>query len=238
MNIAVMAMLAVAGLASLALLWRWALQRQAGSSLPRQWPVVARPLLSKPELALYRAAQLAFPQWTAVPKAPLSRLLRLQQAQDAQGLYQLIAPQVVTLVLFGPDFMPLHCIDLVSEEQRGRDAFLIKQRALAAAQIPYLAIAPDALVSPGSLTEWLLHESAAAAEPATQGTTQSASQLNSQLDFHSTASHLKETIDSLRARRSRGEPWDDTNSSELPSELPAELTEPGGKRRALDVELH
>lgn len=233
MDYAVLALSAVILFVALMLAWRRNGARRPGSTLPTQWPVATRALLSRPEQTLLRAAQMAFPQWVAVPKAPLSRLLRLQQAQDTQGLYALIAPQVVTLVLFSPEFMPLYCIDMVSDDQRSRDACLIKQRALAAAQVPYVQIQPDAMVSPAALAQWLQRDGPDA-EPATQGTTQSVSQLQ----FDSTRSHLQDTIDSLRARRERGEPWDDSSPSQLPAD-PALLPrgEPG-KRRALDVELH
>lgn len=180
-------------------LGRWAAARPpARAELPREWSVMARPVLNSDERRALRVLREAMPQYTILAKLPLVRLCQARDPQQVRFWYDLLAPLHISFAVCSANGRVLAVVDLEPHRGVSRRATTIKQSVMEACRIRYLLCKAENLPSASEL-QLLLPQQGNVARPVP---------LSQGPKFQQARSTLSDTVRSRRAERSAN--WGDS----------------------------
>ena len=105
-------------------------QRSKRVPLPREWGLMARPVLNGDERRALRLLREALPQYTVLAKLPLVRLCQPRDPQRGRYWYDLLGPLHVSFVVCSANGRVLAAVDLQPERGISARAALIKQSVM------------------------------------------------------------------------------------------------------------
>lgn len=194
----------LAGVASFAAfaLGRWSSRRERRSPLPKEWALMARPVLNSDERRTLRVLREGLPQYIVLAKLPLVRLCHPRDPQRVRYWYELLGPLHVSFAVCSANGRVLAVVDIENGRARSRRVAAIKQAVMEACRIRYLSCLAENL-PPVSELMLLLPQ---------QGTLSRPIPLAPVPSFHKASSTLSDTVRSRRAERSTR--WADSGFSQ------------------------
>ena len=120
-------------------------QRSKRVPLPREWGLMARPVLNGDERRALRLLREALPQYTVLAKLPLVRLCQPRDPQRGRYWYDLLGPLHVSFVVCSANGRVLAAVDLQPERGISARAALIKQSVMDVCRIRYLSCRAESL---------------------------------------------------------------------------------------------
>jgi hypothetical protein len=188
--LALLVALAAAGLGHV--LGQRAARRKTRQPLPRDWDLMARPVLNGDERRAMRLLREALPQYTVLAKLPLVRLCQPRDPQRGRYWYDLLGPLHVSFVVCSPNGRVLAAVDLQPERGMSARAAIIKQSVMDACRIRYLSCRAENL-PPASELQLLVPVQGLAPRPAPL----------TPPAFQQARSSLSDTVRSRREQRSQ-----------------------------------
>ena len=168
-------------------------QRSKRVPLPREWGLMARPVLNSDERRALRLLREALPQYTVLAKLPLVRLCQPRDPQRGRYWYDLLGPLHVSFVVCSANGRVLAAVDLQPERGMSARAALIKQSVMDVCRIRYLSCRAESL-PPASELQLLVPVQGLAPRPGPL--------------FQQARSSLSDTVRARRAQRSNA--WADS----------------------------
>lgn len=173
---------------------RYSLARRQRRSLPRQWLLMARPVLNSDERRTMRMLREGLPQYIVLAKLPLVRLCQPRDPRRVRYWFDLLGSLHVSFAVCSPNGRVIAVIDLEPERGVSRRASKIKQSVLDACRIRYLSCKAENL-PPMSELQLLLRPQGAAPRQAPLAATPPK-------NFQQARSTLSDTVRTRRAERS------------------------------------
>jgi hypothetical protein len=161
--LALLVALAAAGLGHV--LGERSARRKRRQPLPREWDLMARPVLNGEERRAMRLLREALPQYTVLAKLPLVRLCQPRDPQRGRYWYELLGPLLVSFVVCSANGRVLAAVDLQPERGMSARAAIIKQSVMDACRIRYLSCRAENL-PPASELQLLVPVQGLAPRPA------------------------------------------------------------------------
>lgn len=167
--------------------------RSPRRALPKEWLVMARPVLNSDERRTMRMLREALPQYIVLAKLPLVRLCQPRDPRRVRYWFDLLGSLHVSFAVCSPNGRVIAVIDLEPERGVSRRASRIKQSVLDACRIRYLSCRAESL-PPMSELQLLLRP---------QGTVSRQAPLAAPpKNFQQARSTLSDTVRTRRAERS------------------------------------
>lgn len=131
----------------------WALRRpaRAGSGLPGEWSLTARPVFTGDERRVFRLLREALPHHVVLSKLPLVRFCQPTETKEVRYWFDLLGASHVTFAVCSPNGRVLAAIDLEGERGVTPRSLQIKQAVLSACRVRYVRCAMDQLPSVAEL---------------------------------------------------------------------------------------
>lgn len=138
----------------------WLAQRRPGRTppLPQDWPLTARAVFSRDERRTFRHLRQSLPHHLVLAKLPLVRFCQPAASADVRKWYRLLGSAQVGFAVCSPHGRVLLAADLDTGRtlsERAQRALEIKQKALAACEIPYERWTSDRVPSAAVLQQRL-----------------------------------------------------------------------------------
>lgn len=187
----------VASMAAFAL-GRWSSRRDRRSPLPKEWALMARPVLNSDERRTLRVLREALPQYIVLAKLPLVRLCHPRDPERVRYWYELLGPLHVSFAVCSANGRVLAVVDIENGRARSRRVAAIKQAVMEACRIRYLSCLAENL-PPVSELVLLLPQQGSLSRPIP---------LTPAPNFQKASSTLSDTVRSRRAER--GTRWADS----------------------------
>ncbi|MBT9503635.1 MAG: DUF2726 domain-containing protein [Burkholderiaceae bacterium] len=146
-----LALLLVAILSPLLVLWVKRRPAADNQALPSEWAVAARPVFNTDERRIYRLLREALPHHVLLSKLPLVRFCQPTDAKEVRYWYELLGTIHVSFVVCSPNGRVLAALDLDTGREPSQRSLQIKQSVLAACRIRYLRCTADNLPSVAEL---------------------------------------------------------------------------------------
>src|SRR5512138_3212829 len=143
----IVALIAVAVLVPVVMLWTMQGRKPAPKPLPTEWALTARPVFSTDERRVYRQLREALPHHIVLSKLPLVRFCQPTDPQEVRFWYELLGAIHVTFAVCSANGRVLAAIDLDTDRGNSRRVMQIKQAVLAACRVRYLRCPVDHLPS-------------------------------------------------------------------------------------------
>jgi len=186
----ILLLVGVASFAAFAL-GRWSSRRDRRSPLPKEWALMARPVLNSDERRTLRVLREAMPQYIVLAKLPLVRLCHPRDPERVRW-YELLGPLHVSFAVCSANGRVLAVVDIENGRSRSRRVTAIKQAVMEACRIRYLSCLAENL-PPVSELLLLLPQQGALSRPIP---------LTPTPNFQKASSTLSDTVRSRRAERS------------------------------------
>jgi len=122
-------------------------RRSRTGSLPKHWPLSARPLFRPDERRAYRRLREALPQHVILSKLSLARFCQPDDPRSVRFWYELLGPLHVSFCFCTGSGRVLAVLDLLHQRGESRRSLQIKQAVLEACKIRYLRCSYDAMPS-------------------------------------------------------------------------------------------
>jgi hypothetical protein len=141
------ALVALALLLGVALLWVRSTRTRSTKPLPSEWALTSRSVFSAEERRVYRQLREALPHHVVLSKLPLVRFCQPTNTREVRYWYELLGASHVTFAICSANGRVLAAIDLDGERANSRRSQQIKQSVLDACRVRYLRCAADELPS-------------------------------------------------------------------------------------------
>jgi hypothetical protein len=184
-------LVSVASVAAFAL-GRWSRRRDRRNPLPKEWALMARPVLNSDERRTLRVLREALPQYIVLAKLPLVRLCHPRDPERVRYWYELLGPLHVSFAVCSANGRVLAVIDIENGRARSRRVTAIKQAVMEACRIRYLSCLAENL-PPISELVLLLPQQGSLSRPIP---------LTPAPNFQKASSDLSDTVRTRRAERS------------------------------------
>jgi hypothetical protein len=149
--LAAIAVTALIGLTALMLWWTTG-NRRTPEELPREWPLMQRPIFATEERALYRQLRTALPHHTILAKLPLVRFCQPIERTELRYWFELLGPIHVSFVVCAENGRALAAIDIEKPHRKVSERTQkIKQSVLDACRIRYVKCRADQLPTASEL---------------------------------------------------------------------------------------
>lgn len=141
------ALLVLALLLGVALVWLRTTRTGSRKALPSEWALAPRPVFSAEERRLYRQLREALPHHVVLSKLPLVRFCQPTNTQEVRYWYELLGSSHVSFAICSANGRVLAAIDLESERRTSRRSQQIKRSVLDACRVRYLRCVADEVPS-------------------------------------------------------------------------------------------
>ena len=147
----IVAIVALALLAVVLVVWAFKRKPKKSVELPTEWALTARPVFSTDERRVYRLLREALPHHIVLSKLPLVRFCQPTDPNEVRFWFDLLGTSHVTFAVCSANGRVLAAIDLDTDRGNSRRLMQIKQSVLSACRVRYLRCPVDQLPSVAEL---------------------------------------------------------------------------------------
>jgi len=147
----IVAIVALALLAVVLVVWAFKRKPKKSVELPTEWALAARPVFSTDERRVYRLLREALPHHIVLSKLPLVRFCQPTDPSEVRFWFDLLGTSHVTFAVCSANGRVLAAIDLDTDRGNSRRLMQIKQSVLSACRVRYLRCPVDQLPSVAEL---------------------------------------------------------------------------------------
>lgn len=175
-------------------LGRWSGRGSANKRipLPKEWALIARPVLNSEERRTLRLLREALPQYIVLAKLPLVRLCLPRDPARVRYWYELLGPLHVSFAVCSAAGRVLAVVDIENGRRHSRRVSAIKQAVMEACRIRYLSCLAENLPPVSELVLLLPQQGSSNSRPVP---------LASVPNFQQARSNLSEAVRTRRAER-------------------------------------